>query len=129
MTVYPYKYFVLDYNKKFNCTCRVKLFWADCITVLFDIIDCYSIIVKVNLKARGFTEFTRKPYCYITPNDFFVQLKRGETLGTLVQLRANQEDGKGEQRTNTAIHVLHPHRYQLGSRGKGFPDHQWLLLH
>ena len=30
---------------------------ADCIIVLLDIIYCYLIIVKVNLKARGFTEF------------------------------------------------------------------------
>ena len=58
LTVYTYKYFVLDYNTKLNCTCCVKLFRADCITILLDIIDLYSIIVKVNLKARGFTEFT-----------------------------------------------------------------------
>ena len=29
------------------------------ITVLLDIIDRYSIIVKGNLKARGFTEYKR----------------------------------------------------------------------
>ena len=37
---------------------RTVIYGPDCITVLLDIIDCYSIIVKVNLKARGFTEFT-----------------------------------------------------------------------
>ena len=39
---------------------------ADCKTVLLDIIERYSIIIKVNLKARGFTEFTRYPYRCIT---------------------------------------------------------------
>ena len=58
LTVYTYKYFVLDYNKQLTHTCCIKLFWADCITVLLDIIDRYLIIVTVNLKARGFTEFT-----------------------------------------------------------------------
>ena len=45
----------------------MKLFHADCVTVLPNIIDWYSIIEKVNLKARGFTEFTlqNQPYCYI----------------------------------------------------------------
>ena len=59
LTVYTNKQLVLDYNKQLNCTCWVNLIQADCIIVLLDIIDCKSIIVKVNLKARGFTEFTR----------------------------------------------------------------------
>ena len=29
LTVYTYKYLVLDYNKQLNCTCCVNLFWAE----------------------------------------------------------------------------------------------------
>ena len=43
-----------------NCTSCVKLIWADGIIVLLYIIDYYSIILKVNLKLRGFTEFTKR---------------------------------------------------------------------
>ena len=37
---------------------RTVIYEVDCITVLLNIIDCYLIIVKVNLKARGFTDST-----------------------------------------------------------------------
>ena len=59
LTAYTYKYLFLDYNKKLNSTCCVKLIRADCIILLLDIIDRYSNIVKVNLNARGFSDFTR----------------------------------------------------------------------
>ena len=29
LTVYTYKYFILDYNKQLNCTCCAKLFRAE----------------------------------------------------------------------------------------------------
>ena len=37
---------------------RTVIYGPDCITVLLDIIDCYSIMIKVNLEAWRFTEFT-----------------------------------------------------------------------
>ena len=57
-----------------------------------------NTIVERNLRESKFSPRAgdkRSPAIYIiNTNDFFVQLKRGETLGTLVRLRANQEDGQ-----------------------------------
>ena len=58
-----------------------------------------NTIVERNLHESKFSPRAgnkKIPAIYIiNTNDFFVQLKRGETLGTLVRLRANQEDGQG----------------------------------
>ena len=55
-----------------NFTSRVTYFRA----VLLAIIDCCSIIVKVNLKVRGLTKFTWEPYRYIhaMPTFFFISI-------------------------------------------------------
>ena len=62
-----------------------------------------NTIVERNLRESKFSPRAgnkKSPAIYIiNTNDFFVQLKKGETLGTLVGLRANQEDrqnGEGE---------------------------------
>ena len=60
-----------------------------------------NTIVERNLYESKFSPRAgnkKIPAIYIiNTNDFFVQLKRGETLGTLVRLRANQEDGQGRE--------------------------------
>ena len=66
----------------------------------------------------------------INTNDFFVQLKRGETLGMLLRLRANEEGGQGGEEVLTKDRNRHscfyPRHYQPGGRGQGFLDHHVL---
>ena len=75
---------------------------ADCELVLLDIIDCCSIIVKVYLKARGFTEFTREPYRYRTVSFHYIytSLDRSSSEGNsfyrreIVSIRGNEKNEK-----------------------------------
>ena len=56
-----------------------------------------NTIIEQNLHESKFSPRAgsrKAPAIFIiNTNDFFVQLKRGETLGTLVLLRANKEGG------------------------------------
>ena len=59
----------------------------------------FNTIIELNLHESKFSpraESRKAPAIFIiNTNDFvFVQLKRGETLGTLVWLRANEEGGE-----------------------------------
>ena len=58
-----------------------------------------NTIVERNLYESKFSPRAgnkKIPVIYmINSNDYFVQLRRGETLGTLVRLRANEEGGQG----------------------------------
>ena len=55
-----------------------------------------NTVVERNLRESKFSPRAgdkKSPAIYIiNTNDFFVQLRRGETLGTLVRLRASLED-------------------------------------
>ena len=54
LTAYIYKYFVLDYNKLFNCMFmlrKVNLGWL--YNSILNIIDRHSIIVKVTSESKG----------------------------------------------------------------------------
>ena len=70
-----------------------------------------NTIVERNLRESKFSPRAgnkKIPAIYIiNTNDFFVQLKRGETLGTLVRLRANQEDGQGGEGVLTKDRYCH----------------------
>ena len=70
-----------------------------------------NTIVERNLRESKFSQRARNkksPAVYIiNTNDFFVQLKRGETLGTLVQLRANLEDGQDGEGVLTKDRYCH----------------------
>ena len=74
----------------------------NCELVLLDIIDCCSIIVKVYLKARGFTEFTREPYRYRTVSFHYIYtfLDRSSSEGNsfyrreIVSIRGNEKNEK-----------------------------------
>ena len=61
----------------------------------------FNTIVERNLRESKFSPRAgdkRSPAIYIiNTNDFFVQLRRRETLGTLVRLRASLEDEQDEE--------------------------------
>ena len=75
-----------------------------------------NTIVERNLQKSKFSPRAgnkKIPAIYIiNTNDFFFQLKRGETLGTLVRLRANQEDGLGGEGLLTKEQIL-PFRFYI----------------
>ena len=70
-----------------------------------------NTIVERNLYESKFSLRAgnkKVPVIYIiNTNDFFVQLKRGETLGMVVRLRANQEDGQGGEEVLTKDRYCH----------------------
>ena len=90
-----------------------------------------NTIIKQNLHESKFSPRAgskKAPAIFmINTNDFFVQLRRGETLGTLVQLRTNEE-GREEMLTSCRKCRSCASSSPLSTwrLGQGFPDHHGL---
>ena len=67
-----------------------------------------NTIVERNLRESKFSPRAgdkKSPAIYIiNTNDFFVQLRRGETLGTLVRLSASVEEGEQDEESTANCH-------------------------